>query len=192
MRPLGVSRSLALSQRAIAYTLRRSRRARRVRLDVHADGRVVMTVPTGFSLAAGERFLRERAEWLSEKLHFFERFPVRSARREDFLRYRAAARELVEDRLRYWTAFYSIGYRHITIRDQKTRWGSCSRNGNLSFNYRIVLLPAPLADYIIVHELCHRLEFNHGKRFWQLVTRALPDCATHRAALRNISPRALP
>ncbi len=74
----------------------------------------------------------------------------------------------------------------IGVRNQKGRWGSCSRNGSLNFNFRVVYLPPPLVDYIVVHELCHLGELNHSKKFWSLVSQAVPDYRLMRKKLRKI------
>ena len=73
------------------------------------------------------------------------------------------------------------------MRNQRSRWGSCSRSGNLNFNYRIASLRPELQDYIVVHELCHLKEFNHKEGFWALVALTVPDWQTLRAELRAIA-----
>ena len=77
-----------------------------------------------------------------------------------------------------------LTYGRVTIRDQRTRWGSCSSAGNLNFNWRLILAPPAVRDYVVVHELAHRSELNHSARFWRLVARYCPDYDTHRAWLR--------
>ena len=78
-----------------------------------------------------------------------------------------------------------IRFNKINIKNQKTRWGSCSKKGNLNFNYKIALLPQHLADYIIVHELCHLGEFNHSRSFWNLVAKVFPEYLGIRNELRR-------
>ncbi len=102
-----------------------------------------------------------------------------------FLLHKTTALELVTSRLAHFNHTYNFTYHRITIRNQSSRWGSCSRKGNLSFNYRLALLPPELADYIIVHELCHLGEFNHSKKFWDLVEKAIPNWRILRNNLRE-------
>ena len=96
------------------------------------------------------------------------------------------ARALVQAKLEYWNQFYKFKYNRVAIKSHKGRWGSCSRLKNLNFNYKIIFLPEALADYLVVHELCHLRELNHGARFWDLVARAIPDCNRRRGELRKM------
>lgn len=107
----------------------------------------------------------------------------------NYLKYKKQANILIKERLEYFNQFYNYKYGRVAIRNQKTRWGSCSKKGNLNFNYKIVLLTPKQADYIIVHELCHLKEFNHSQRFWDLVAKAVPDYKEVRHSLRNNSLR---
>lgn len=99
------------------------------------------------------------------------------------------ARELVHARLALWNTESFFTYNRVAIRDQKSRWGSCSQRGNLNFNYRIVFLPEHLIDYVIVHELCHLKEFNHAASFWKLVEEKIPAYKIHRAELKRMTVR---
>jgi len=93
--------------------------------------------------------------------------------RTSYLQHKEAARAVVQSRLAYFNQHYKLVWGSVAVRNQKSRWGSCSKAGNLNFNYRIALLPAHLQDYIIVHELCHLKEFNHSAKFWQLVAETI-------------------
>lgn len=95
------------------------------------------------------------------------------------------ARAFVVKTLDVYNAHYGFSIGRITIRNQRSRWGSCSKKGNLNFNFRIIELPEHLAEYIVVHELCHIGEFNHSGAFWDRVAETVPDWKTCRAELRG-------
>src|SRR3989344_5298752 len=101
-----------------------------------------------------------------------------------YLRVREYSRALVHARIRHFNASYGHPIRKIFIKNHKSRWGSCSERGNLNFNYKVFFLPAEIADYIIVHELCHLAELNHSPRFWKLVERTIPHHRVLRRRLR--------
>ncbi len=92
-----------------------------------------------------------------------------------YQKHKEEARILITERILFWNTFYKFSYGRVSIRNQKTRWGSCSSKGNLNFSYRLVFLPMHLVDYIVVHELCHLKEFNHSENFWSLIERELPN-----------------
>lgn len=106
--------------------------------------------------------------------------------RAHYREHKEHARSLVHERLAFWNTTYACAWNRVAIRNHRSRWGSCSSKGNLNFNYRIIFLPQPLIDYIIVHELCHLLAFNHSALFWNQVARAIPDHRERRAALRAL------
>lgn len=100
-------------------------------------------------------------------------------------RYRKAARLRIEERTAFFHKITGGSYTSITIRDQKTRWGSCSSNGTLSFNYRLIFAPPAILDYVVVHELCHLTHMNHSKDFWNMVESVLPDYKERRQWLKE-------
>ena len=183
-----MKRQITLHDQTVDYTLRTSKRARRVRLSVGCDGSVVVTTPFGFAESVAERFIREKARWLFAKISFFKQCEGQVIVRHtkaDYVKYKKEAHTLACARVEYFNAMYGLRCNRITIRNQKTRWGSCSRKGNLNFNYKIALLPQRLADYIIVHELCHLGEFNHSRKFWALVAQTMPDHVDLRKELKK-------
>lgn len=108
--------------------------------------------------------------------------------RQQYLAHKEAARDFVDLKLKTLNMYYGFSYGRVAIRDQQSRWGSCSKKGNLNFNYRLLYLPEPLADLVIVHELCHLKEFNHSADFWKLVAETIPDFEIRRKALSRVSP----
>jgi len=96
------------------------------------------------------------------------------------------ARIFIENRLSYINKLYNFKINRIAIKNTTTRWGSCSSKSNLNFNYKIIYLKPELADYLIVHELCHLGELNHSKRFWALVSKTIPDYAKVNKELKRI------
>ena len=81
----------------------------------------------------------------------------------------------IRERLEVYAPRIGVSYGRVTVRNQRTRWGSCSAKGNLNFNWRLILAPEKCLEYVVIHELCHRREFNHSARFWDLVQRQMRD-----------------
>lgn len=171
------------------YIVRRSLRTRSVRLSVYPDGRVVVSAPRFVSLRRIRQFVESRAGWIGDRMNAFRERgvpiadPVRA--KKAYLEHKEAARILVHDRLAHFNQIYGFSYKRVCIKNQKTRWGSCSKRGNLNFSYRVALLPPHLTDYIVIHELCHLAEMHHGEAFWQLVARCCPQYMEYRRALRQ-------
>ena len=97
------------------------------------------------------------------------------------------AREIFPQRVEYYARMMGVSYGRITIREQKTRWGSCSGKGNLNFNWKLTLMPPEILDYVVVHELAHRKEMNHSRDFWKIVEQVLPDYQERRKRLHEFS-----
>jgi predicted metal-dependent hydrolase len=165
--------------------VRESARARRWRIEVGGIGRPLVVVPRGTSPSEVARIVELRRGWIERQL----------ARREPALglgrlrlgesEARSLARARITEVAEREAAALDVEYERIAIRDQRTRWGSCSRRGTLSFNWRLVLAPHAVLDYVVVHELCHLREPNHSARFWKLVAAARPAFAEERAWLRR-------
>jgi hypothetical protein len=182
-----MEKEILLENKKVVYAFRRSARARRMRVTVSCGGAVVVTAPAGWQESAVEQFLQEKAAWLLAKISFFRQFKpllVPRGGRREYLKHKEAACRLAGERVAHWNQFYGFNFKRINIKNQKSRWGSCSKKGNLNFNYKIVLLPPALADYVVVHELCHLGEFNHSRRFWESVARVIPNYAKLRRELR--------
>jgi predicted metal-dependent hydrolase len=185
-----MKKPISFKDMELPYTLRISKRARRLRLAVYCDGSVVVTAPIWFGESLIERFISEKAEWVLNKLAFFKQHQTRVITRgtkAEYFKYKETTRQLVKERLEYFNGFYNFCFNAVNIKNQKTRWGSCSRKGNLNFNYKLALLPPHVADYIIVHELCHLAEFNHSRKFWNLVVETIPEHKKIRKELLGFS-----
>lgn len=162
----------------IVCEMRRYRRSKCLRIIVRGDGSVLLTLPFFVSYRVGEVFLRSKEEWIKKHRVVFSKRSeniLLQGGQEEYKKYFARAYELINERLEYFGRKYGVKWGNVTIRNQKTRWGSCSRKGNLSFHYRLLFLPAHLRDYVVVHELCHLREFNHSPKFWALVAETFPD-----------------
>lgn len=168
-------KEIILDNKKIIYILRKSARARRLRMMVGGAG-LVVTIPPRAPLSLVHHFLTENASWILSKLAHLEANPVKQRfSHRDYLKNKYPAKVLVRERLEFFNKLYGYTYHNITIRNQTTRWGSCSRSGNLSFNFKILFLAKELQDYIIVHEICHLKEMNHSSKFWKLVAMTIPD-----------------
>jgi predicted metal-dependent hydrolase len=99
------------------------------------------------------------------------------------------AREAFVERAAYWAPRLEVRYSRITIRDQRTVWGSCTRDGKLAFNFRVIMAPPEVLDYLVIHELSHLREMNHSKKFWAIVAEHCPGWRAHRQWLRDHSRR---
>ena len=181
-------RKIKLNGNELDFTLRTSRRSKNLQLAIHGSGRVVVTRPWRLPESFVLNFIERKASWILEKLDKFKTQDPSfhpGGTELDYLRHKSSARKLILARVAYFNQYYNFTFKRILIKNQKTRWGSCSRDGNLNFNYKLVLLPPEVADYIVVHELCHLKEFNHSRKFWQLVAEALPDYKDRRKRLKG-------
>lgn len=173
-----VKKKITLVGREVEYFLVNSVRARRMRLSVSYGAILTVTIPWYFSEHQAEKFLKIKANWILKKLEHFKKIgnivKVGGSRR-DYLKNKEQTRRFVLQKISEINKDGKFVFGRISIRNNKTRWGSCSKKGNLNFNYRIIFLSDQLAKYLIVHELCHLKQFNHSQRFWNLVAEYMPD-----------------
>ena len=154
------------------YTLIRSDR-RTISIRITPDG-VQVRAPRRAAKAEIDRFVESKRSWI--EAHLAKRPPSQPKFTEAELRALAQQAKLdIPARVERFASVVGVGYGRITIRSQHTRWGSCSGAGNLNFNCLLMLMPESVRDYVVVHELCHRLEMNHSAKFWANVARVLPD-----------------
>ena len=206
-----------------AYRIRRSTRARRVRVSVDPDGTVTVTLPSRAPERHAAEAVQELAPWIARRRKALARAAEDRARPEGTVPYlgehltllpqpgrtrvhrrgggllvpaeepraaierwyRRAAREEIGPRLDAATARAGTTYAGLTIRSQRTRWASCSSEGGMSFNWRLLLAPPEILDYVVEHEVCHLEVMDHSPRFWALLESRAPDWRRHAAWLRR-------
>lgn len=179
-----------LLSNGITTKIRRHKGAKKLSLLVKSRGIVSLTIPFYVSFRHGKEFLESKADWILEKINLCKKTTphfLREGNREEYLLYKEKARACVLERLAYFQTQYPYQFKRVSIRHSETRWGSCSRQGNLNFSYRIYFLSPRLRDYIIVHELCHLKELNHSSAFWTLVAETFPDYKKMRRELNSFT-----
>jgi len=170
----------------------RSRR-KSVAIEVRPDGRVLVRAPYYVPVSEIRAFLTEKEDWIRQSLEKQRALqkqraaaaPVQKLTREELSRLADAAMQDLPARVARFAPLVGVTYGRITIRNQRSRWGSCSSQGNLNFNCLLMLAPEGARDYVVVHELCHRKEMNHSPAFWAEVRRVMPDCETWKKWFRN-------
>lgn len=170
----------------IEYELIRSKR-KTVSITVKSDGRVIVRAPLLASVRRINEFVESKEDWINKNVKRVLENPAQKPQEftpEEKKRLVKQARILITQRVEYYAPIVGVSYNRIAIKDAKTRWGSCSKDGNLNFSFRLVLKPLELLDYVVVHELCHRIHMNHSKEFWKEVERILPDYKDRRKRLK--------
>lgn len=158
----------------------RHRRARRYILRVDPDGRVRVTIPRGGSRRDAEAFANRQRDWVHGQLSRLRSAPPP----DDATAIRLRARHELPPLLLDWAAKLGLTVTAVVVRNQRTRWGSCGRNGRICLNWRLVLMPDWVRDYVLVHELMHLRRLDHSPRYWALVAAAYPSYREARAWLR--------
>lgn len=153
---------------------------RTISLEITRSGLAIIRAPKYMPEAEIQRFVEEKSSWLSKHLQKrkAEQEALKEAGRfteEEIRKMIRLAKQVIPDKVAYYARLMGVTYGRISIRRQRSRWGSCSREGNLNFNCLLMMAPAEVLDYVVVHELSHRLEMNHSARFWAHVGDVLPD-----------------
>lgn len=153
-----------------------------VAIQVNSDRSVTVRAPRSASEKDIEEILKKKEAWISKHIEKIkktkERLEAESTEkltREKVIALAEEALKVIPERVEYFAKVIGVTYGKITVRNQKTRWGSCSSKGNLNFNCLLMLAPPEVLDYVVVHELCHRKQMNHSKAFWLEVEKVLPD-----------------
>ena len=181
-------KEISIDEKKIEYSLRRNRKAKNLRLTVYCDGSLALTVPWRVSFKRAQDFILQNSDWVTKKIEGMKNrksFFSQSSQSE-YSREKKMALQKIKQKVEHFNKFYGFSYNRITVRNQKTRWGSCSSKRNLNYNYRVAMLPDKYADYIIVHELCHLGQFDHSEKFWNLVKKTVPDCDKIKKRLKKV------
>lgn len=169
-------------------------RSSRKSLGLQIDESLCLTVraPYGVPDAEIARVVSEKAAWIEKHMQQMagrysenERHPADVLTAEKIKQLADWASKYIPERVAFFAGQMKVCYGRITIRCQRTRWGSCSTKGNLNFNCLLMLAPQEVIDYVVVHELCHRLEMNHSAKFWRAVESILPDYRKPRQWLKE-------
>lgn len=163
-----------------------------VAIQVNSDLSVTVRAPRRASQKDIERILKEKEAWIlkhveqiREKKVAYDAMEVEPLTNEEIHELADKALKYIPERAAYFAKLIGVDYGCITIRNQKSRWGSCSSKGNLNFNCLLMLTPVEVIDYVVVHELCHRKEMNHSQKFWAEVAKIMPDYQEKRKWLKE-------
>ncbi|MCM1039737.1 MAG: M48 family metallopeptidase [Roseburia sp.] len=176
----------------LPYTVHKSRR-KTYAITIDEEGNIIFRVPLRATNKQILQLAEEKRHWIIT--HYLKICAKKNSRPVSDLsavqrtalenRYKEAARDYIPKRVAYYLPMTGGSYTRISIRDQKTRWGSCSGKGTLSFNWRLMLAPPAILDYVIVHELCHLTHMDHSPAFWQAVGAVYPDYQNARKWLKE-------
>ena len=163
----------------------RHRRARRYVLRVDIDGRVRVTIPRGGSRREAEAFAQKHAEWVARQR---ARLPRGGAPVEEHRALREHAGRELPARLIELARQHGLSVSRVSVRNQRSRWGSCGRDGHICLNWRLVLMPLWVSDYVLIHELMHLKRMDHSPAYWRLVADAYSEYRAARQWLRTHGP----
>lgn len=177
--------SIQLDQRQVIYYIVRKKTLRTLRVQIDDKGQCKVLCNFSVSIEKVVSILERNKKSI---LHGLDRFQLREkiVLPAQYAVLKPQAQLKIRERVEHFNSFYQQSFNGIVIRRAKSRWGSCSKTSLLSFNYTLVALPDELIDYVVVHELCHLIEFNHSPKFWEQVSRQIPDWRERRKALRNV------
>lgn len=174
--------------RGMVKVIRSNRKT--VSIEITKEAEVLVRAPYRVSDTEIQRFVNAKSEWIEKHIQM-QRKRMETTQNTKQLTYEQIqelaekALEVIPQRVAYYAKIMGVTYGMITIRNQKTRWGSCSSEGNLNFNCMLMLMPPEIQDYVVVHELCHRKEMNHSPKFWAEVEKILPDYQVRRKWLKE-------
>ena len=148
-------------------------------IEIKPDGRVIARAPMRMKQRDIDKFINEKSDWIEKHLQKLktaqeQQGSIEKLTADDIQKLADEALQYIPQRVEYYAKIVGVDYGRITIRNQKTKWGSCSAKGNLNFNCLLMLTPPEVIDSVVVHELCHRKVMNHSKQFYDEVLKAYP------------------
>lgn len=163
---------------------------RTISLEITTAGDVLVRAPRQMSETEIRGFVESKSSWLTKHLRKQEedRDSLQAEglfTEQEICTFLKLAKQVIPEKVAYYARLMGVTYGRVSIRKQKTRWGSCSREGNLNFNCLLMMTPPEVLDYVVVHELSHRLEMNHSARFWAQVEKVIPDYRKPRKWLKE-------
>lgn len=220
------TQNISLEDKTISYTVKKSQRAKNVRLEIRPESGLTVVIPAHYRPGEIPSIIERKQQWILGKLKEVQRLrSFGNKTKADGIPYlgrefevcqrqgvtdsvaiesnrllvsaapgsnpgnvlgkwfRQQAAKLILGRVVDINKQLGVRYRNVSIRNARTRWGSCSQKGNLSFNWKLIMVPGPVIDYVIIHELLHLKEMNHSRKFWSLVAAYCPDWREHRTWL---------
>ena len=173
------------------YTLKRSSR-RSIAVQIKSDGSIIVRANYNTPLYRIESFLSDKSEWIAKNVAKTRlNCSAPKFTESEIKEFVKKAKDTLPERVAYFSQTIGVSYGKIAVKKMRTVWGSCSMKGNLNFNCLIVAIPQEIADYVIIHELCHRKQMNHSHAFWNLVATFCPDYKARRKWLKNFGEQLL-
>ena len=187
-----MSKNITTGEMQTVQVIRSNRKT--IALEITPKGEVLVRAPFSMPESEIEKFVKDKEAWIWKHLSKIEKKTEEQSQIEplsdaELQKLGDLALKVLPQRVKLYAAQMGVSVGRITIRCQKTRWGSCTREGNLNFNCLLMLAPEEVQIYVVVHELCHRLEMNHSKRFWAEVAKVMPDYQVHQKWLKENGSR---
>lgn len=173
----------------VTYKIVRSDR-KTISLEITREGALLVRAPKRMSASEIQCFVDSKSDWIQKHLEKRQRAQENLSKEGRYTKQEIEkmvdfAKAVIPQKVAYYARLLGVTYGRITIRNQKTRWGSCTSTGNLNFNCLLVMMPPEILDYVVVHELCHRFEMNHSAKFWARVGQMMPDYRVCRKWLKD-------
>ena len=160
-----------------------------IAIEIKPDGRIIAHAPYQLRDSEIEKFINEKSEWIEKHLQKLktaqEQNGFKKLSQEEIMELADKALEYIPKKVEHYSKLIGVNYGRITIRNQRTKWGSCSSKGNLNFNCLLMLTPPEVIDSVVVHELCHRKHMNHSKEFYDEILKVCPEYHKHNKWLKD-------